>query len=142
MNITENIILDLLPLYFEGELSEDTRAFVESYFVDNPEFGDTMKKEFEQGLATIIPNVPEPEDKMLILKNTQKLLRLRTVFFNTATFGTLLPIIYVTFFDFEGKSFEGYSWMLTDLGVLSGMFGIVGWVGYFALRFRMRTSGI
>ncbi len=34
MNITENIILDLIPLYQEGEVSEDT--YGERFFFERP----------------------------------------------------------------------------------------------------------
>ena len=71
MKLSENIIIDLLPLYFEGEGSKETRALVESYFEENPEFHDTMKNEFEQGILVGFPSELDPEDKMLILKNTK-----------------------------------------------------------------------
>jgi hypothetical protein len=142
MNITENVILDLLPLYFEGEASEETRALVESYFADNPDFGDQMKKKYEQGLPTGFTNELKPEDKMIVLKNTQKLLRLRSIILNTAVVCTLFPFLYFTFYDFEGRVFEGYNWVWSDIGGLCFVLGIVTWLGYFALRFRMRTSGV
>jgi len=142
MNITENIILDLLPLYFEKEASAETRELVENYFVDNPAFGDKMKKEYEQGLPFAFTNAFKPEDKMIILKNTQKLLGFRSVLLNTAIIFTLFPFLYFTLYDFEGRTFQGFSWIWTDAGTLAWMLGIVAWVGYFGLRFRMRTSGI
>ena len=142
MNITENIILDLLPLYFEQEASEETRVLVESYFADNPEFGDKMKKEYEQGLPIAFTPALKPEDKMIILKKTQNFLRFRSILLNTAIIFTLFPFLYFTFYDFEGRTFEGFGWVWTDFGALSWMFGIVAWLGYVVIRFRMRTSGI
>ena len=38
MNATRDVISDLLPLYFSGEASADTRAMVEEYFKLDPEF--------------------------------------------------------------------------------------------------------
>ncbi len=142
MNITENIILDLLPLYFEEEASEETRELVENYFIDHPEFGDKMKTQYEQELPIAFANAFKPEDKMIILKNTQKLLRFRSIILNTAIIFTLFPFLYYTFYDFEGRTFEGFSWVWTDFGALGWMLGIVAWVGYFMLRNRMKTSGI
>ncbi len=142
MKLSESIILDLLPLYFDGDGSKETRALIEDYFNENPEFAGQMKKEFEQGIQIGFTSELKPEDKMLILKNTQKLLRLRTISLNTALFGTLFPFLYFTFYDFGDKVFEGYSWIWTDIGAYSMLLGMFAWVSYFALRFRMRTSGV
>jgi len=39
MKVTREVIYDLLPAYFAGEVSDDTRALVEEYFTSDPEFG-------------------------------------------------------------------------------------------------------
>jgi len=38
MKVTRDVIYDLLPAYFAGEVSQDTRALVEAYFETDPEF--------------------------------------------------------------------------------------------------------
>jgi hypothetical protein len=38
MNITRELVNDLLPIYFSGEASSDTKSLVEEYFRDNPDF--------------------------------------------------------------------------------------------------------
>jgi hypothetical protein len=39
MNVTRDVIYDLLPPYFAGEASPDTRALIEEFFASDPEFG-------------------------------------------------------------------------------------------------------
>jgi hypothetical protein len=39
MKVTRDVIYDLLPSYFAGDASDDTRALVEAYFETDPEFG-------------------------------------------------------------------------------------------------------
>ena len=39
MNVTREVIYDLLPAYFAGEASADTRALVEEFFATDPELG-------------------------------------------------------------------------------------------------------
>jgi anti-sigma factor RsiW len=39
MNVTREVIYDLLPGYFAGEASADTRALVDEFFATDPEFG-------------------------------------------------------------------------------------------------------
>ncbi len=38
MNVTRDVITDLLPLYFAGDASEDTRRLVEDFFRESPDF--------------------------------------------------------------------------------------------------------
>ena len=38
MNITQEVVTDLLPIYFSGEASSDTKLLVEEYFRENPDF--------------------------------------------------------------------------------------------------------
>jgi hypothetical protein len=44
MEITRNVILDLLPLYLANEVSADTRALVEKYLETDPELTNAAKK--------------------------------------------------------------------------------------------------
>jgi hypothetical protein len=38
MNITREVVTDLLPAYFSGDASNDTKSLVEDYFRGNPDF--------------------------------------------------------------------------------------------------------
>jgi hypothetical protein len=44
MKITRNVILDLLPLYVDDEVSADTRALVESFIENDPEIASIAKR--------------------------------------------------------------------------------------------------
>ena len=44
MEITRNIILDLLPLYVAGEVSGDTRALVEEYLKTDEDLAKVAKQ--------------------------------------------------------------------------------------------------
>jgi anti-sigma factor RsiW len=39
MKITRDVVYDLLPAYFAGELSADSRALIDEFFASDPEFG-------------------------------------------------------------------------------------------------------
>ena len=39
MNVTRDVIYDLLPSYFAGDASDDSRALIEAFFASDPEFG-------------------------------------------------------------------------------------------------------
>lgn len=65
MNVTREVIKDLLPLYQEGEVSPDTRRLVEEYLAKDSELRDQMaapafrqqdlrvRAEVDQALATL-----------------------------------------------------------------------------------------
>src|SRR5690242_2185217 len=38
MNVTREVVTDLLPIYFSGEASGDTKVLVEDYFRQDPDF--------------------------------------------------------------------------------------------------------
>jgi len=44
MNVTRDVIYDLLPAYFSGDASPDTQALVEEFFVTDPEFGRMARR--------------------------------------------------------------------------------------------------
>ena len=44
MNITRNVILDLLPLYLADEVSADTKAMVKEYLETDSELANAAKK--------------------------------------------------------------------------------------------------
>jgi anti-sigma factor RsiW len=44
MKVTRDVIYDLLPGYFSGEISPDTRALVDEFLRQDPEFSKMMKR--------------------------------------------------------------------------------------------------
>ena len=44
MEITRNVILDLLPLYSADEVSADTRALIEKYLETDPDLANVAKR--------------------------------------------------------------------------------------------------
>ena len=140
MSIKQEVIIDLLPLYFEGNASEETVELVENYFEENPDFAKSMngmyrnlKSSYEHRLNKSIAVDSNPEEKMRILKRTQQLLRWRSGLFIAGMTGIIVPLIMSTFAQPEWIS-RGFifSWF-----VMTPMI----WAGYGFIRYRMRTSG-
>jgi anti-sigma factor RsiW len=44
MKVTRDVVYDLLPAYFAGEVSEDTRSLINEFFATDPEFGRMAQK--------------------------------------------------------------------------------------------------
>jgi len=90
MEITRQVILDLLPLYLANEASADTRALVEQYLVTDPELAKLAK---ENKMTELIKDFPIPlaeKDKLEAFKEARRLEFLRTVFVIVAICSMLL----------------------------------------------------
>jgi anti-sigma factor RsiW len=79
MEVTRNVVLDLLPLYLADEVSADTRTLVEKYLETDPELANIA----EQSVAMKVPeDIPIPlakEDRMEAYREAKRILLLRTV---------------------------------------------------------------
>jgi anti-sigma factor RsiW len=53
MNISSDVITDLLPLYLAGEASDGTRKLVEEYLRDHPEFAATVRESAARSAALL-----------------------------------------------------------------------------------------
>jgi len=78
MEITRNVILDLLPLYLADEVSEDTRALVEKYVETDPELADIANQKETIDFPNDIPIPLTKEDKMEAYMQAKRYIFLRT----------------------------------------------------------------
>lgn len=60
MNISRNVILDLLPLYIADEASPETRELIDQYLETDPELAKIAQ---ELSAAELISEVPIPINK-------------------------------------------------------------------------------
>jgi len=63
--LTKDVILDLLPLYLAGEVSEETAALVKSHLEADPELAETAK---EMAKADSLSKVPIPFKKEIAMQ--------------------------------------------------------------------------
>lgn len=63
MNPTRELVTDLLPAYFSGEASADTRALVEEFFAQDPEF-ERMARRLAGSLNMLKQSVPGGEEDL------------------------------------------------------------------------------
>jgi len=96
MDITKNVILDLLPLYLADEVSEDTRTLIENYLKTDKELAALADQSAAMELPGDLPVSLTDEDKMKTFKKT------RWLFFLTIVFLSILIalILGATFYAF------------------------------------------
>jgi hypothetical protein len=97
MEITKNVILDLLPLYLADEVSEDTRILVEKFLETDKELASLAKQSAALEIPGDIPVSLTDEDKMKTYKKTRWLLFL-TVVILSILFALIMGATFYAFF--------------------------------------------
>jgi hypothetical protein len=101
MEITRDVILDLLPLYLADEVSADTRTLVEAYLEADPELAKIAEGSAVLELEEDFPVPLTQEDKMKAYIEAKRLMFLRTVILAITISATilcllaLLPAVYI-----------------------------------------------
>ena len=119
MNATRDVITDLLPLYFSGEASADTRALVEEYFATNPEF-ERMARRMATSLTVLKATTLNDEDALeeRTLVRTRAALRARNMSLGVVITGIVL-IVILTVAERIGASVHSPSYPLLVLGCVA-----------------------
>jgi hypothetical protein len=140
MKITREVITDLLPAYLANEASSDTRALVEEFFKQDPEFAALAKENETEELLVKLPVNPLPQDhERETLIRTQNMLRWRTHWLTMAILFTFMPLS-------SAFSSKGLTWiMIRDAPYAAQIFlilAVVSWIQFFRTRRKLRSSGI
>jgi hypothetical protein len=134
MNITKDIITDLLPLYQSGEVSEDTRKLVDAYLHDHPDFAREAKAALKNPFPqTAVPKLNQEE--LSSLRKTKRILRLRSTIMALAIFFSLCPF---SFIHTDNRSY----FLLTEspnYALAYGAVGIVFWGIWLTMKRRARA---
>jgi len=133
MNITKDIISDLLPLYAANECSADTRALVDDYLRQNPR----EAAEFRRVLDTPVPEMPIPPtglDEMRALRAARRRLKQRSWAMGLAIFFSLAPFSFM-------HTGAGTYWLFLEApksALIYWVLGAVCWTVVFAFRRNSR----
>ena len=141
MNITREVMTDLLPVYFSGEASEDTKQLVEIYFRENPDFERIARRAampLEQ-LRRTAPVAAEAEREKCDLQWARKEFFRRRVVFGVALFFTCAPLMTVYRNErVDWTTFLNDPWLLALFWCVAGLF----WFQYVARQSRRTTAMI
>ncbi len=153
MKITRDVITDLLPVYSAGEASNDTRALIEEFLKENPDFAKIINEQ-ESPLNRPSINIPK-ETEMLTLNATRTLLRKRSLFMGFAIFFTCFAFAFT--FDQNGLHWLWTESPIkaiinlvlgewTDNAPLSGIvnlaIGAYFWIRYFQTNKSLKESDL
>jgi anti-sigma factor RsiW len=95
MEVTRNVILDLLPLYLADEVSADTRALVAKHLEDDPELARAAQEMLGSVSSRDVPVPLTKEAGMEAYLEAKRLQYRRTVLFTVtgAAMGILVPLV-------------------------------------------------
>jgi hypothetical protein len=128
MKVEQDVIIDLLPAYFSGEASAATRALVEDYFRQYPEFEKTARSAGGplEGLKVPPATLDDAREK-LALERARQVTEARSSFLWLAVCFTLLPLL------FRLRDHK-IVWIMWDKSPLLGMI-FIGMAGYYWLLY-------
>ena len=140
MKVTRDVVTDLLPVYLANEASADTRALVDEFLGQDPEFAGLVKDKRSEELLGALPGKALGTNvERETLERTKNLLRWRAHWFSLALVFTLFPLNCV----FSSK---GLVWiMLRDAPAFAEtcwIAAVVFWVLFLRTRRRVRSAGI
>ena len=136
MNVTRDVVKDLLTVYLAGEASADTRALVEEWLRADP----ALARQVEQARVSDLPPVPPPAPSVekRALGHTRRRLRVRAVVLGTAIYFSLLPLnVVFNKNGFNGLLLKDWSGRVVALAAAAVLWGI-----YLVLARRLRVSGL
>jgi hypothetical protein len=95
MIVERGVIIDLLPAYFSGEATAATRALVEEYFRQDPEF-EKMARAANGPLESLKrpSTAPDPEKEKLALERARMVVETRRSFLWLAVTYTLMLFLF------------------------------------------------
>jgi len=137
MNISRDVVKDLIPVYLAGDASADTRALVESYLKTDPELAVDVTA--ARGASLGLPATRPPTAEKQTLDATRQLLKSRTSTLVVATIFTVLPLTFafngtaITFVLIRDAPVIGIAWWVT---------AAIIWIWHARIRRRLRVSGL
>jgi anti-sigma factor RsiW len=136
MNVTRDVVKDLLTVYLAGEASADTRALVEEWLRGDPELARQVEAARRSDLPAV--TLPAPSVETRALERTRRSLRLRAIVLGAAIYFTTLPFSVT----FNASGFQGL--LLHDwLGRAAALApAAILWVVYVRMSRRVRATGL
>lgn len=136
MKISRDVIVDLLPLYLANEASEDTRALVEQFLVDDPALAKLVEQSKQTQWHEEVPVPLNKEHEMNTFEKTKQLLFQQKLFLALAVATTLFFIA----FRFDAN---GVEWLWANSPQLGGAIFIVAglfWTAFLNVAYLLNRK--
>ncbi len=142
MKVTQNVIMDLLPVYFTGEASPDTKDLIEDFVRENPEVSaavEQQRREFSgQRKLFESAGTPSADHELRTLARTRSLMERQKWSMAFALMLSAFPFSFV----FSGSHLTFV--LMRDQPLLAALLwcgAAILWAQYFLARRRLREKG-
>ena len=141
MDVTRDVILDLIPLVLGGEASPASRVLVEEYLKQHPDLADRVRVLQAEGFAPTGSSELAPELELKSLRRTKRLLGLQRWLFGLGI--ALTAVSLGMRIEFQEGHVARFGFLLSEYPLELGIPLVIGLgllVAYFAIRRRQRIS--
>jgi|ERR1700675_4102507 hypothetical protein len=141
MNVSREVILDLLPVYLAGEASPATRALVDEYLQQDSELANHVRTLSVDSLATIAQAPLSSDIEVRSLRRARALIGWQKWLFGLGI--TFTALSFSNEFSFEAGRLREFHFLIGDYPAQFGSFAALAaicWISYYAIRRRLRTG--
>ena len=143
MKVTQNVVMDLLPVYLSGEASPETKELVEEFMQQDPEIAravETQKREFDSQRDLLEPGgAPSSDHELRTLTQARSLMEHQKWSMSIALMLTAFPFSFV----FSGGHLTFMIVRDQPLLAAASWFGAaILWVQYLVAQRRLRVAGL
>jgi hypothetical protein len=141
MNVTREVILDLIPIYLAGEASPATRALIDEYLQQDSELAQRMRTFSAEGLATTAQAPLASDLELRSLRRARALIGWQKWLFGLGITFTALSLS--SELSYAGGRLHEFHLLIRDFPAQFGSFAalaLICWVGYYIIRRRLRID--
>jgi len=143
MNVTREVILDLLPVYLSGEASPATSSLVEEYMKQDKDLARQIRERWAENFAKASPSALPPDLELKSLRRTKNLLGWQRWLFGFGIFFSVMPLSFEA--TFGGGHVTEFHFLLhnspVELGVCLTL-AVACWIAYFGLRQQLHKTSL
>lgn len=132
INLDEDVILDLLPLYFGGEASAASRRIVDAYFEAHPQFAKVVRA--AQVNVPQVPGAASPNSGHAAIKRVKTQLKWRSILMAIAIFCSISPFTFI----FDNQHVVYFMWR--DAPLTASVYAGVAALAWIALWLSVRRT--
>lgn len=136
MDVTRDVILDLLSLVEAGEASSDSKALVERHLALDPQLARIARARPPRLAAAGVPAPLGKEAEMKTLERAKRLVSWRSLFIALGVFFAVFPVTW-------SASTRTWHWNLIESplsAAISAVLATLCWIAFFWIRHRLRAK--
>jgi len=141
MNVTREVILDLIPVYLAGDASPATRALIDEYLRQDPELAQRVRTLSVNSLAAIKQPPLSSDIELRSLRRARALIGWQKWLFGLAI--TFTALSFSNEFSTESGHLREFHFLIRDYPAQFGTFAalaLICWVSYYIIRRRLRVG--